>query len=471
MGTECQECQRLVPLRRGGRRRRDVRRSAELGHVVKAAPRSVVNWCMTTKKVLMINHRLYWSDAHLADISLPKKVMRLTRSLTSGLCRSPIDDPDIFWGIGDRGPNIKPQSAADQYGTEHLRSLSELDGAKIMPVPTCGPAIARFRFNDEAIVLEAVIELTDADGHAISGLPVPSGPHAEFEPVYDLAGAPLGTDPGGADTEGIAAMPDGTFWIAEEYGPSLLRVDRSGRVLVRWVPKGQGRCFEGAGYPIEENLPALAGARKLNRGFEAVTVNPDGSRVIVAFQSPLAHPNREAHEHSQHVRIWELDGTSGDLMAEYIYPLDAPETFRRDAAVGKVGTDDIKVSEIQLTETRTMLVLERISLTTKIYQVTLDHQSRAPGFLSDPDARPTLEQMSHELLQESGTSVLSKTLILTTDDLPDVCGDLEGMILVSDKTLLLSNDSDFGIEGAQTQFWLVPLKQRSGTLGHTPCGC
>lgn len=136
-----------------------------------------------------------------------------------------------------------------------------------------------------------------------------------------------------------------------------------------------------------------------------------------------------------------------------------------------MGTDDIKVSEIQLTETRTMLVLERISFATKIYQVTLDHQSLVPGVLSDPDARPTLEQMSRELLQESGISVLRKTLILTTDDLPDVCGDLEGMILVSDKTLLLSNDSDFGIEGAQTQFWLVPLKQRSGTLGHTPSGC
>lgn len=77
--------------------------------------------------------RLTWADAPLADIPLPGGVMSLTRSLTSGLCRSPIDDPHIFWGIGDRGPNIKPRNAADRYRAEHLRPLVALDGAKIMP--------------------------------------------------------------------------------------------------------------------------------------------------------------------------------------------------------------------------------------------------------------------------------------------------------------------------------------------------
>lgn len=120
---------------------------------------------------------------------------------------------------------------------------------------------------------EDVIQLTDSRGRAITGLPVP-GAHAEQEQVYDLSGNPLGTDPGGADTEGITALPDGTFWIAEEYGPSLLRVDRSGHVLTRWVHRAQGHCFEDAGYPIEEKLPRLASAKKLNRGLEAVTTTP-----------------------------------------------------------------------------------------------------------------------------------------------------------------------------------------------------
>lgn len=405
--------------------------------------------------------KLHWSDAHLAEIPLPNGVMRLTRSVASGLCRSPTDDPRVFWGVGDRGPNIKPGAAADRYGTEHLRALAEFDGAKIMPLPKTGPAIARYRIVGEMILLEAIIELTDAQGRAISGLPVPSGPHSEYEPVHDLSGHALGTDPGGADTEGISAMSDGTFWIAEEYGPSLLRVDREGRVLTRWVPKGQRHCFMGANYPIEEKLPSLASARKLNRGFESVSATPDGSRIIVAFQSPLAHPDRQAHEQSRHVRIWELDGISGALVREYVYPLDDPHTFRRDVAAGEVGRDDVKVSEIQLIDSWSMMVLERVSLTTKIYRVTLNPETLVAASLADRAARPTLEQMSARELRDAGVPLLSKTLILSTDDHPEICGDLEGMIILDRNTLLLANDSDFGIEGAQTQFWLIPLEQLS----------
>lgn len=402
--------------------------------------------------------RLAWSDAHLADIALPNDTMCLTRSLASGLCQSPLDPPDIFWGVGDRGPNIKPDVAADRYGTEHLRPLAAIDGAKIMPLPSTGPALARFRIEGDAVILEAVIDITNASGAAISGLPIPYSPHAEFEPVYDLAGAPLPTDPSGADSEGITAMADGSFWISEEYGPSLLRVDRQGRVTVRWVPSGLGPSFDGANYPVIDALPAIAVARKLNRGFEAIAATPDGKSLFVAFQSPLAHPDRDAHERSRHVRIWQLDAENGALLAEYIYPLDDPDIFRRDADAGEVSRDDIKISEIGLTGDGHLLVLERISLTTNIYRVALRPSLAAPAALSNPQTRPTLEQMSRKDLKIAGISLLEKSLVFSSDDHPDICPDLEGMILLGTSELLLSNDSDFGIEGAETQFWRVSLE-------------
>lgn len=217
--------------------------------------------------------RLSWSDPHLADIAVPNGTMQLTRSLASGLCRSPADPANIFWGVGDRGPNISPKSAAERYGADHLRALAQIDGAKIMPLASIGPAIARFRIDGNAIQLEAVVNLSDTDRRPISGLPVPSGSDAEFEPAYDLSGTRLCPDPNGADSEGIAALSDGSFWIAEEYGPSLLHVSRAGQIMVRWVPVGSGDCFKGASYPIVEALPAIASARKLNRGFEAIALS------------------------------------------------------------------------------------------------------------------------------------------------------------------------------------------------------
>lgn len=402
--------------------------------------------------------RLVWTDVPLADIVLPKGMMRLTRSVASGLCQSPTDPADIFWGVGDRGPNIKPAAVADRYGTEHLRALARTDGAKIMPLPSTGPALARFRISGEAVIMEAVIDIADSLGNPISGIPVPDGAHSEIEPVYDLSGKPLGTDPNGADSEGITAMPDGSFWIAEEYGPSLLRVARDGRVLVRWVPLGQLALFDGATYPVIEKLPALASARKLNRGFESIAASSDGKSLYVAFQSPLSHPDREAHERSRHVRIWHLDTVSGALIAEYVYPLENKETFRRDVADGEVVGSDIKISEMQLTMDGQLLVLERISKSCKIYRVELNSLFAAPTTLSHPETRPTLEQMSRKDLDDAGIVVLEKSLIFSSDDFPDICADIEWMILLGSDALLLSNDSDFGIEGAETQFWRVSLK-------------
>ncbi|MES2096801.1 MAG: esterase-like activity of phytase family protein [Pseudomonadota bacterium] len=396
-----------------------------------------------------------WSDTVLAEIQMPVGSMLLTRSLTSGLCRSQRDPAGVFWGVGDRGPNIKPKDAVHRYGLEQVRELAGIDGAKIMPLPDVGPAIARFRLIGDEIVLEEVVSLHDAAGRLVTGLPTPASPHAEFEPVFTLLGEPLATDPNGADSEGIAAMPDGTFWIADEYGPSLLRVDRSGTVLKRWVPAGTGDYFAEAGHSVEPVLPALASARKLNRGFEAIAVSDDCTSLFVAFQSPLAHPDRKAHEHSSHLRIWCLDPANGTLVAEYAYPLDDPDSFRRDAAAGKVKRDDVKVSELVMLGDDTLLVLERITLSTKIYRVRLAPEFAIGRSFSEPASRPTLEQMSRGDLIEAGVPLLAKTLILSTDDCPGICGDLEGMILLSSRELLLANDSDFGIEGAATQFWRI----------------
>jgi hypothetical protein len=401
--------------------------------------------------------RLIWSDPHLVDITLPRATMRLTRSLASGLCQSPLDPADTFWGVGDRGPNIKPSTLLKQYGVQEARALCGIDGAKIMPLPTSGPAIGRFRIDGDTVILEAAFDLASPDGQPIGGLPVPGGPHQELEPVYDLTGQLLSANPNGADSEGMAALPDGSFWIAEEYGPSLLRCDREGNINLRWVPRGTGHCFAGSAFPVVEALPAIASARKLNRGFEAIATSPDGTTIYVAFQSPLAHPDRAAHEKSRHVRIWQLNATDGTLRAEYIYPLDEPDTFLRDAGWGKVERSDIKISEIVLTPKGDLLVLERISQSTKIYAVPLTPFNRAPRALSDAATRPTLEQMTRKDVGRAQLLVLTKTLIVTSDDYPEIPPDLEGMLLLGPSRLLLANDSDFGIEGAQTQFWIVDL--------------
>lgn len=393
--------------------------------------------------------RLDWSDQPLGAPPVPRGEMALHRSLTSGLCRRAGDPPQVFWGVGDRGPNIKPRDAAARYGLEQLAPLAGLDGAKIMPTPQIGPALARFRLVGDRVELEAVMPLRASDGTALNGLPPAEMPGAETEPVFALDGTPLPVSPDGADSEGIAARSDGKFWIAEEYGPSLLLVDETGTAELRLVPQGSAARYAGTAVPVREALPAIAAARKLNRGFEGLALSSDGATLYAVFQSPLAHPDRAAHDLATVVRIWALDAETGAFQAEYAYPLDPPENFRRDCAAGPVTRSDIKISELAVLPDGTLLVLERVTLSTHIYAVQLG--APLPARFIDPGHRPTLEQSG----PAADLRLASKRLLFSSDDHPAVCGDLEGLIVLDDGSWLLSNDSDYGTEGAVTQFWRV----------------
>jgi hypothetical protein len=127
------------------------------------------------------------------------------------------------------------------------------------------------------------------------------------------------------------------------------------------------------------------------------------------------------------------------------------------SAAGDFDRSDIKVSEMAPAEDGRLIVLERGSATTKLYLVQLDPtQALDPRHL-DVATRPTLEEHSAAGDLERHVPVLAKKLILSTDDLPEVSPDIEGMIVLSPHALLLVNDNDFGIEDVGTTFWKVDL--------------
>lgn len=362
---------------------------------------------------------LRWRDPPIAAIDLPGDVLRLTLGIGSGLSHRPDDPPDRLWAIGDRGPNLKVPLAVGRYGLKALERLSGLDGAKILPLPDLAPTLAELRIVGNRIEVVRTLTLHDGKDRAFSGRPLPGGDVAAMEPAFGLDGAPLEADAAGADSEALAAMPDGTFWVAEEYGPSLIKVAADGEVLVRWLP--EGATLEGASYPVEALLPPLAAKRRLNRGFEAIAASPDGAWLHTCLQSDIDPDGRE-------VAIWTLDAVTGALVGAHRYRFDEPNSFERDAERGKVKRRDLKICELACVGAGRLLVLERIEQTAKVYRVEL-----------------------------GGAEVLAKSLVFSTDDHPDVAGGLEGMALVSDRDLILATDNDFGVEGEETRFYRVTL--------------
>jgi hypothetical protein len=323
-----------------------------------------------------------------------------------------------------------------------------------MPRPDLGPRIAQLRVRGDQVELISSLRITDQQGDPVSGLPVPGGEHALSEPALDLEGREIPPDPSGLDTEGIAAFADGGFLVGDEFGPSLVHLDSDGRVLRRIVPASV--TLERARYRVQPLLPPIASKRQLNRGFEAIALSADGKWLFLAFQSPLAHPDEGAHSRGRHVRLWRLGAETFEVADQYLYPFDQPESFVRDCRKGALDWSVVKVSELAWAGEDALLVLERGSETTKIYRVELiGAPSLEPEHL-DLATRPTIEELSGG---GAKLPALTKQLLFSSDDAPEVAPDLEGIAILSPTELLLVNDNDFGTEGAETSFWKISFDE------------
>ena len=359
--------------------------------------------------------KLDWSDEPLDAIELPKAKLQLTLGLGSGLSAR---DGRVF-AVTDRGANLFVSQAVDDYGLTHLESLRGIRDAKIMPMPDAGPEITELKVEGGAVRLVKHFPLRTRSGRRLSGRALPGG---EMEQVFDVDGRPVQPDALGADTEAIAAMPDGSFFLAEEYGPSLLKADANGVVSERWVAAGREGGFVHPDITVRGVLPAIAARRRVNRGFEALAVSADGAFLYLALQSA------PAGESEDFVPVWKLDAGTGALAGEWRYPFDPPSGFRRDAARRKVGPGDLKICEFAWAGEDRLIVLERIAHSTKLYEVDL---RRLP----------------------------EKTLLVSSDDYPEIGPDIEGMALMSPTEILICSDNDFGVEGADTGFWRIVFER------------
>ena len=94
-----------------------------------------------------------------------------------------------------------------------------------------------------------------------------------------------------------------------------------------------------------------------------------------------------------------------------------------------------------------LLVIERISKTTKFYVIDLSTGTALDAAYDDLATSPSLEQTSAADLEAKGVKPLVKVLALTTDDIDGLPKKIEGVAVLSPTEMIVFNDSDFGIEG------------------------
>jgi hypothetical protein len=329
---------------------------------------------------------------------------------------------NAFLTVTDRGPNrdMKDRGA---------KASAFLD-------PTYVPSVVRLeRATDRLRVTDRMPLRFGPGGNQVTGLPMPG----RDVPAYDETGRrELSPDPNGVDPEGIALDPrDGSFWIAEEYGPSILHVDPRGTITARLMPAGL--AWNGSGVDVHNVLPEVLMRRKANRGFEGIAISPDGRALFAIMQTPLANPSEHEGEASRNIRIVALDISGAPRVnGVYIYQSEPAER------VGVPQQDDVRVGDLAALSATRLLVAERDSGPSShyrmIYAVDLSTATDVSGHGSQGR---TLEQMGDADLARAGIVPVVKQPV------SDLCAlgfnheRIEGLAIVDERTLAVANDNDF----------------------------
>lgn len=349
---------------------------------------------------------------------------------------------DEYYGLTDRGPNVDGPS-----------------GTKVEPMPAFNPAIGKFKLTNGQAQLEQTIPLQAADGTPYSGRV--NSQASTGETITDLNGNVLPPDPNGYDSEGLVALADGTFWVSDEYGPFITHFDATGKQIGRLSP-------------FDASLPVELKFRLANRGMEGLTITPDGSTLVGMMQSALMQTDIGSTDPKKIaiVRLvtYTLTGPSAGALHEYLYLLDNPVTTKT------------AVSELTALSNTTFLVDERDGnfppgAYKKVFQINISGATDVGPASTVGGATyngangglliggKTLENLAGTQNTSQTTTTLSsnsitpvgKTLKLDVgavlDQLDPQGGvyshdKIEGLgVLGGGNQLILSNDSDFGIDG------------------------
>jgi len=127
------------------------------------------------------------------------------------------------------------------------------------------------------------------------------------------------TSPYRHDPEGIRVAPDGTVWVSDEYGPTIIQFDQLGhRIGALTVPANM--LAKQAGNEAFE-LQSNQSGRVPNKGAEGLALTPDGHTLIAAMQAPLIQDGGKKGAFSRFM-VYDLQDRT-KAPKQLVYPLDA----------------------------------------------------------------------------------------------------------------------------------------------------
>ena len=370
--------------------------------------------------------------------------------------------------LTDRGPSRKIETA---NGKQRLfLNPSFVPTVLIFDVSGCQLDKTHGRPKNLNVELQSKFSLQSSAGNVITGRS--NGLEGDDSIANPSGEGLLAPDVNGIDPEGCALLADQTFWLSEEYRPSLLCCEADGTVIKRFIPRGVK--LPARDVQLGENLPAHYAKRRPNRGFESLALSPDESTIWALMQSPF---DDGAAERSGNVRLLGFDVENEKPTHEYVYRLGDP--VAADFATGGVVPDDGKLCAMASIGPKTLLVLEQSDDgDAKLYRCELGEATNVLGDDRNLDGIRDLAQAGVKPIKKTLMADLASLLPSFASDItagqwqPEVGEQvaglkLEGLAVLDSKHVILVNDNDFNVDSLfdenemrrRSCMWVLSLPQ------------
>jgi hypothetical protein len=262
-----------------------------------------------------------------------------------------------LWLLPDRGYNVDGT-------TDYRERLNTLSIALTPTAAGAAPAAGARETGVKAELADTLL-LTDDKGADTTGLDPLNGTRAAAGDMPVLPQAETGKI--SLDAEAIARLPDGTFFVSDEYGPYIYRFSGDGKLMsatqppAALVPMRKGEVNfasnnPGPGASAPDPKDPYSG-RQNNQGLEGMSLTPDGKFLIAVLQSATRQDGGDSGSTRQNTRALVYDAADPahlKLAHEYVVPLPI---FKDEAGKKKVAAQ----SEIVALSNTAFLMLARDS--------------------------------------------------------------------------------------------------------------
>jgi hypothetical protein len=178
------------------------------------------------------------------------------------------------------------------------------------------------------------------------------------------------------DAEGLAIARDGSFYVSDEYGATILHVARDGRLLGKISPvqaliprfteasglTGYTSQINGVDVSKATDPMVQTGGRRDNQGWEAIDVTPDGRYLVAMLQSATRQDtigNLEVNRAYTRLLVYDISHHTTPAAPIGHYLVELPTVS--EAGVGAAANKTAAQSELLALDRNTFLVLTRDS--------------------------------------------------------------------------------------------------------------